>query len=40
MKWNDIPWDETADPGVKGLEFDLQLRENMVRQPQEPKKTA
>lgn len=28
MKWNDIPWDETADPGVKGLEFDLQLEEN------------
>lgn len=27
-KWNDIPYDESADPEVKALEFDLQLAEN------------
>lgn len=30
MKWNDIPWDESADPEVKALEFDLQCRENTI----------
>lgn len=28
MKWNDIPFDQGADPVVKGLEFDLQIEEN------------
>jgi hypothetical protein len=28
MKWNDIPFDQGADPSVKGLEFDLQVIEN------------
>jgi hypothetical protein len=30
MKWNDIPWDESADPEVKALEFDLQIAENII----------
>lgn len=28
MKWNDIPFDEDAEPEVKALEFDLQIEEN------------
>jgi hypothetical protein len=28
MKWNDIPWDEDADPEIKAMEFDLQVEEN------------
>jgi hypothetical protein len=28
MKWNDIPFDESATPDVKALEFDLQYEEN------------
>jgi hypothetical protein len=28
MKWNDIPFDASADPDIKGLEFDLQVEEN------------
>lgn len=28
MKWNDIPYDEYAEPQVKALEFDLQIEEN------------
>lgn len=28
MKWNDILFDQGADPDVKGLEFDLQIEEN------------
>ncbi len=28
MKWNDIPFDENAEPEVKALEFDLQVAEN------------
>ena len=28
MKWNDIPYDESATPEVKALEFDLQAEEN------------
>ncbi len=27
-KWNDIPFDENAEPAVKALEFDLQVQEN------------
>jgi hypothetical protein len=30
MKWNDIPWDENAEPEVKALEFDLQVEENRI----------
>lgn len=26
--WNEIPYDENADPEVKALEFDLQIEEN------------
>jgi len=26
--WNEIPFDESADPNVKALEFDLQVQEN------------
>jgi len=26
--WNEIPFDENADPNVKALEFDLQIQEN------------
>lgn len=29
-KWNDIPWDESASPDVKALEFDLQVEENNI----------
>lgn len=28
MKWNDIPYDQNAEPEVKALEFDLQIVEN------------
>jgi hypothetical protein len=28
VKWNDIPYNEDADPEVKALEFDLQIEEN------------
>lgn len=28
MKWNDIPFDESAKPEIKALEFDLQVEEN------------
>jgi hypothetical protein len=28
MKWNEIPFDENANPETKALEFDLQLAEN------------
>ncbi len=28
MKWNEIPFDENAEPEVKALEFDLQFAEN------------
>lgn len=27
-KWNDIPFDESASPAEKALEFDLQIAEN------------
>lgn len=33
MKWNDIPFDENAEPEVKALEFDLQLEENGGSEP-------
>lgn len=26
--WNEIPFDENAEPAVKALEFDLQVQEN------------
>lgn len=26
--WNEIPYDENAEPEVKALEFDLQIEEN------------
>lgn len=28
MRWDDIPFDESASPEVKALEFDLQIIEN------------
>lgn len=28
MKWNDIPFDASANGDLKGLEFDLQVAEN------------
>lgn len=28
MKWNDIPYDASADPSIKAQEFDLQIAEN------------
>lgn len=28
MRWNEIPYDETASPEEKALEFDLQVEEN------------
>jgi hypothetical protein len=28
MKWNDIPFSESTDPAIKGMEFDLQVEEN------------
>lgn len=28
MKYNDTPFDESASPEVKALEFDLQIAEN------------
>jgi hypothetical protein len=34
MKWNEIPFDESASPEVKALEFDLQFEENGGGQPQ------
>jgi hypothetical protein len=26
--WNDIPYNEDADPEIKGIAFDLQIEEN------------
>lgn len=28
VKWNDIPYNEDADPEIKGIAFDLQIEEN------------
>lgn len=28
MTWEDIPYDENADPELKDLEFDLEFEEN------------
>lgn len=35
MKWNDIPYDENAEPEIKALEFDLQCEENAREATQE-----
>lgn len=28
MRWNDMPFMESTEPEIKGLEFDLQIAEN------------
>lgn len=35
MKWNDIPFDESATPEEKALEFDLQHEENKQAAPED-----